>query len=235
MLGRISNFGGPISVTYKSRPGVTPDPVGSILFTANTTQYLTLPASTDWAVGTGDFQIEWFHYQTNNGNENYIFDLGTADTLAVSLSSGGGNVRLYMLGSLLTSFPNSAAISTWTHIAVSRISGTLRLFQDGNQKVQITNTSNITASQSTLYIACKDPGNPTGDHWPGNISNFRWVSGSASYSGTFSIPTTNLTATANTKLLLKFNTSNTLFTDSSGNNKTVTSFNGPTFSSLSPF
>lgn len=207
---------------------------GSILFTAANQNYLTIPASSDWAVGTGDFNIEWFHYQTNNGNENYIFDLGISDTFAMSISSGGNNLRLYMNGSLLTSVTNAVSTNTWTHIAISRSSGSLRIFQDGNQKHQSANSTNITASQSTLYIGCKDPANPTGDHFPGNITNFRWIKGSAVYTGTFSKPTSNLGSTTDTKLLLLSQNANLLLKDSSSLNKTVTNF-GTTFSSITPF
>lgn len=207
---------------------------GSILFTAASQNYLTVPASQDWAVETGDFNIEWFHYQTNNGNENYIFDLGISDTFALSVSSGGNNLRLHMNGGLLTSVTNDVSTNIWTHIAISRSSGTLRIFQDGNQKYEAANSTNITASQSTLHIGCKDPANPTGDHFPGNITNFRWIKGSAVYTGTFSKPTSNLTSTIDTKLLLLSQNSNLFLKDSSSLDKTVTNF-GTTFSSLTPF
>lgn len=32
--------------------------------------WLTVPASSDWAIGTGDFTIEWFQYQTKIRNLN---------------------------------------------------------------------------------------------------------------------------------------------------------------------
>lgn len=209
---------------------------GSMLFTAANSTHLTVPGSTDWAVGTGDFTIEFWMYQSNNGNENYIFDLGTADTLAFSISSGGNTLRVKMANSIVATKANAVSTNTWSHIAISRSGTTLRLFQGGQTGAGsvVTDSTNITDSSSTLYIGSKDAVTAQ-RFWPGNITNFRWVKGTAVYTANFTPPTSNLLAVANTKLLLNSQNSANLLTDSSGTSKVVTNVNGVAFSSLTPY
>jgi hypothetical protein len=225
----------PFGFGFWKSPGIVGN--GSMLFTAANQTYLTVPASSDWAVGTGDFTVEFWMYQTNNGNENYIFDLGISDAFSFAIASGGNTLRVRMNGSIVATLTNAVSTNTWTHIAISRSGTTLRLFQGGQTGVGsvVTNSSNIVDNLSLLYIGCKDPANPTGDHWPGNITNFRWVKGTAVYTSNFTPPTSNLTAIPNTKLLLLSQNSANLLTDSSTPPKTVTNVNGVTFSSLTPY
>ena len=202
------------------------------------TSWLTVPASTDWAVGTGDFTVEWFQYQTNNGNENYLFDLGITDTFAVSMSSGGNRVNVYMNGTRVSNAtPASSNTNTWYHVAITRSGSTMNVYHNGTRIDTFSNSSNISDSTSTFYIGVKDPANPTGDQWPGNITNFHFVKGTAKYTGaTLTIPNQPLSAIANTKLLLLAATSGTMLTDSSGTGKTVTNSGSlATYSVLKPF
>lgn len=209
---------------------------GSSLFggaTANS--WLTLPGSTDWAVGTGDFTVEWFQYQTNNGNENFIFNLGS-NTIGAGVASGGNKYNIYVGGSRVSNASITASLSTWYHVAMSRSGTTLNVYFDGTRIDTFSNSTNITDSSSTLYIGTQNNTSPYGDNWPGNITNFRWTKGNALYTGsTLVVPTTNLTADANTKLLLLFENSSQFLTDSSGTSKTVTNAGVPVWSSLSPF
>ena len=190
---------------------------GSALIGGSTTgAWLTTPGSTDWAVGTGDFTIEWFHYQTNNGNENYIFNIGS-NTISGSVASGGNRMNVYLGGTRVVNTTFSHSLSVWHHLAISRVSGTLNTYFNGSRIDTRANSTNITDSSSTLFIGTQDSASPFGDNWPGNITNFRWIKGTGLYSGaTLTIPTTNLTAVANTKLLLLFKNSANFLTDSSG-------------------
>jgi len=188
---------------------------GSINFAASS--WFTTSGSTDWAVGTGDFTVEWFQYQTNNGNENYVFSLGTTDTFAASIQSGGNRLRAYANGSLLQNPTISNSTNAWYYVALSRVSGTLNMYFNGTRVATFANTSNITDSSSILYIGTKDGTGASGDNFPGYITNFRWTKGQGLYTGaTITVPTQNLTVGANTKLLLLAQTSGTLTTDSAG-------------------
>lgn len=205
---------------------------GSINF--NATSWFTVPGTSSWAVGTGDFTVEWFQYQTNNGNENYIFSLGTTDTFAASVQSGGNRLRAYANGSLLQNPTISNLNNAWFHVALSRTGSTMNMYFSGSRVATFANSSNITDSSSILYIGTKDGAGGTGDNWPGLVTNFRWTTGQCLYNGTtLTVPTANLTTGSFTKLLLLAQTSGTLNVDSTGLN-TVTNV-GATFSTNVPF
>ncbi len=209
---------------------------GSVLIGGSTNNaWLTASASSDWAVGTGDFTVEWFQYQTNNGNENYIFNIGS-QTLGCSVASGGNKMNVYVGGSRVSNPTVGPVLSTWYHVAISRISGTLNVYFNGTRVDTFANTTNINDSSSVLFIGTQNSASPFGDNWPGNITNFRWIKGTGLYSGTtLTIPTTNLTAVANTKLLLLFQNSGSFLTDSSGTGKIIINPGVPTWSALKPF
>lgn len=209
---------------------------GSVLVGGSTNNaWLTAAASADWAVGTGDFTVEWFQYQTNNGNENFAFNLGS-NTIAVSVANGGGKLNVYLGGTKVSNSNITMVLSTWYHVAISRTGTTLNVYFNGTRIDTLSNSTNVNDSSSTLFIGTQDSASPYGDNWPGNMTNFRWTKGSALYTGsTLTVPTSNLTAGANTKLLLLFQNSGAFLTDSSGTNKTITNAGVPTWNSLSPF
>lgn len=196
--------------------------------------WLSTPGSTDWAVGTGDFTIEWFQYQTNNGNENFIFNLGS-NTIATAVASGGNRINVYLGGSRIAITANPS-LSTWYHVAISRSSGILNTYFNGTRIDTRSNTTNVNDSSSTLFIGTQNNTSPYGDNWPGNITNFRWIKGSGIYTAsTITVPNRNLAAITNTKLLLLFQNSGRFVTDSSRTWKTITNAGTPVFSTLSPF
>jgi hypothetical protein len=231
MLGRISNLSGPISI-YCNNP---PIGKGSALFAPASNSYLSLAGSSDWAVGTGDFTVEWWQYQTNNGNENYLLSLGTGSTLALSIASGGGRVNVYLGGSKVANPTINGSIqNVWVGFAISRVGGTLYVFQGGSLLTSLADSSNITDSSSTLYVGVNNPAGSTNDNWPGNITNMHFVKGTGLYTANYTPSTSPLKPNANSKLLLRAESSGVLTTDKSGTNKTVTN-NAATWSALTPF
>ena len=131
-------------------------------------------SSSDWAVGTGDFTIEWFQYQTNNGNENYIFNVGASSMIAVSEANGSNGVNVYLGGTKVVNGAGpKATTSTWYHVAIARTGSTLNTYFNGTRVNQTANSTNINDSGSILYIGTLDGVGSTNDNWPGNISNFR--------------------------------------------------------------
>jgi len=231
------------TITPTNTTTQTPTPTklngGSILFTAANNNFLSITGSTAFAVGTGDFTVEWFQYQTNNGNENYLFSYGAGtNNFAVSMASGGNRMNCYMGGSRIDNPTITNTTNVWNHVAVTRSSGTYNSYFNGTRVGTLANTTNITDIASLFYIASSDGVNPTGDNFPGNITNFRFVKGTAVYTGaTLTIPTSPLTAISGTQLLLGVKTAGTFTNDSSGTNKTVVNGGSPvaTFSLLTPF
>lgn len=201
---------------------------------AQVNAWLSLPASSDWALGTGDFTIEWFQYQTNNGNENYIFNVGS-NTIGASVASGGNRINIYIGGSRISTIANPS-LSVWYHVAISRVGGNLHTYFNGTRIDTRTNSTDINDSSSILYVGTQNNASPYGDNWPGNITNFRWVKGTGLYSdSTLTIPNRNLKPVTNTKLLLLFKTAGRFLVDSSRTWKVLSNAGASTWSSFSPF
>jgi hypothetical protein len=170
--------------TPTQTPTQTPTPTkvigGSALFVPSDPDWMSVTGSTSFAVGTGDFTVEWWQYQTNNGNENYLFSYGAGtDNFAVSVASGGNRLNCYMGGSRISNSTISNPTNTWHHVAVSRNSGTYNAYFSGTRIDTLANSTNITDTTSTFFICTKDGTGGTGDNFPGNITNFRFVKGSA--------------------------------------------------------
>ena len=133
----------------------TPTPTkvigNSILFTQANNDYLSVTGSTAWAVGTGDFTVEGWYYQTNNGNTNFLFSLGNAQLFAMAIGSGGNKLSGYMGGARISNQNISTATNVWYHWAVTRSSGTYNTYFNGTRTDTLANSTNVTDSVSTFY------------------------------------------------------------------------------------
>lgn len=93
--------------------------------------YLTTPFSPLTQFGTGDFTIEFWIYRAAGSVYQTILDTrssGTGSPWAVLLNSS--NQPYILIASDITS-SIAVASATWTHIAICRASGTLRIFNNG--------------------------------------------------------------------------------------------------------
>jgi len=216
---------------------------GSAQFGTNF-RYLSAANGGDFAVGTGDFTVEWWQFMTlaptgNAGINSWprvffvdgAFQLsieGNAASPTVYLWLGGGAIALGNLSNFSTTIQNR-----WVHFALTRSSTSLRIFVAGAQLgLTRLSTSNLSNVSSPLIIGAQSTDSRT--QFPGLITNFHFVKGSALYTGNFTKPTTPINPVANSKLLMKFDTAASLLTDSSGLNKTVTNLNSVIHSTSSP-
>jgi len=157
--------------------------------------YLTLATNSGaTGPGTGNFTIEAWVYPTATST---VFDA----------RPGGGNwsVNFYANGTLNLYYGSQTGygvvpINQWSHIAITRSSGTVYYFINGALVGSTTNTTNLTGS-SSCYI-----GRDTGSTYFTNayMSDFRLVIGTAVYTSAFTPPTAPLTAITNTSLLTNF-------------------------------
>lgn len=174
----------------------------------------------DLEFGTGNFTAECWAYLSGNSTFQCLISLRNA-------SAGIYNNALAVSGGYLqwsdgtawrlatTTFP----INQWVHVAVTRTSGTLRLFQNGTQVYSATNTVNLNG-QRPIYIGSFDDGSYSAN---GYIDEVR-VSNISRYSSAFTPSTAPFVNDANTLLLLHFNGSNnsTIFLDDTGDGRTQT-------------
>lgn len=168
----------------------------SYVFSSNVNSYITTPGSDDWAVGTGDFTVEWFSYQTTLTQFQRIFTVGDFPNIKIGVSIESGTFYYWANNSFRYSSSSASTINTWIHWAVVRQSGITKVYKNGTQLgSQITDTNNI-VDNTTSFVIGNTNTFATNAALVGNLTNFRFVKGLAVYTGNFTVPTSALTATA---------------------------------------
>jgi subtilisin-like proprotein convertase family protein len=195
-----------------------------------TSNDITVPNSSSFSPGTGDFTIEWFQRMSSTASSwPRVFSVGSYPSADLGVSLEGGTFYLWINSSFRASFSHGTLTNTWVHFAIVRSAGTIKVYQDGVVKATTSYASSISTSQ-TFRIGSEGV---NGTYFGGQITNFRW-STNARYTANFTPPTTSFASDVNTKLLLKAASSSSLLTDSGPDNLTLTN-NGATFSSSTPF
>ena len=222
-------------VAYLFAGGASTDSTArSVEFDESSTEYLSVPTSTDFDFGSGDFTIEcWCKGKP------------TGDATFVNISNGNAASNsawiLYLYQGKLwfgitenTGWDHSVQGTTliqdkqWHHIAATREGNTFKIWVDGLEEGSFTYSGSIPTSTRNLEI-----GTQNGSYlYDGHISNVRVVKGTALYTTSFRAPTKPLAAITNTKLLCCNNSSITGATVTPG---TITENGTPTASTDSPF
>ena len=175
--------------------------------------YLSVASNTAFDFGTGDFTIELWINLSAAANYGGVLTKGnvgaiSSATWAIDFNNTGTALNFYVgaIGSgayIITTTTNVRTLNAWTHVAVSRISGSTKMFINGVQEGSTYSTSYNVTSGGDLYVG-------TGFYTPstnfvtGYISNVRILKGTGLYSSAFTPPTAPLTAITNTSLLLNF-------------------------------
>jgi hypothetical protein len=170
----------------------------SYSFSSSVNSYISTPGSADWAVGTGDFTVEWFSYQTTLSQFQRVFTVDDYPVIDIGVSIESGTFY-YWAGSGSTpkySSTSATTTNTWYHWAVVRQNGVTKVYRNGTLRgSQITDTNNIT-DNTTAFIVGNTNTFATNAALVGYLTNFRFVKGLAVYTGDFTVPTSALTATA---------------------------------------
>jgi hypothetical protein len=168
----------------------------SYQFSSNVNSFINIPASSNWAVGTGDFTIEWFSYQTSAGSFPRPFSVGTYSSAPIAVSIESSTFYYWANGGVRFSNAAGTFLNSWVHWAVVRQSNITKIYKNGTQLgSQATDNNNISNSSTALTIG-NETTRSTGAALIGRLTNFRWVKGLAVYTGNFTKPTSQLTATA---------------------------------------
>jgi hypothetical protein len=146
---------------------------------------LNMPSSPNLAFGTGDFTLECWAYFTSVANFPTITDsrVNTSSTAGFNLGLSGAKVQLYTTSQLLIG-TSTISTNTWYHIAVTRASGTLKIWLNGVQDATVSNSTNW-SDQSFVVGATPVPNN----YMTGNIDELRLTKGYCRYTSTFTPPT----------------------------------------------
>jgi hypothetical protein len=139
-----------------------------------------------------------------------------------------------------TIHPTALTLNVWSHVAVVRNSGQVRLYVNGNGGSTISAATNLTNTtfRPTIGNYSRAADQSAGQDFQGYVTNVR-VANSAIYTGDFIPSRTPFTRTSqgatNTRLLLNHRTSASFLTDSSANNLTVSNTGTVAFNALSPY
>jgi hypothetical protein len=168
----------------------------SYRFSSSVNSYITTPGSNDWAVGTGDFTVEWFGNQSNTTQFQRIFTVGDFPNIKIGVSIESTTFYYWANNSFRYNSASSTVTNTWYHWAVVRQNGTTRIYRNGTLRgASFADTNNITDNTTTFVIGNTNTF-ATNAAFVGDITNFRFVKGLAVYTGDFTVPTSALNAEA---------------------------------------
>lgn len=153
-----------------------------------TTQYLTIPSSSNFVFGSSDdFTIEGYLYTSATTiNKGLIYKRSGSGISGVNFGTSTTTASRFQLrvanadGSAWTIDDATAgtfAINTWYHFAITKTNGVVYLYINGLLTRQYTHTTAIYDDGSVLNIG-RDPG---GSFWVGHLSNIRIIKGTALY------------------------------------------------------
>ncbi len=150
--------------------------------------------------GSDDFTVEcWIKLDGSGGSLNqnsciWCWDNYNNSYEVYILSDGKIGVYGNGQGYLIQSSSGVITPNQWYHVAVTRSSGTARLFIDGNL---IGSGSMNSLTANAFYIGCERTNGGSNGSWiDGRVSNLRLIRGQALYTEPFRTPTEPLTTTS---------------------------------------
>ena len=174
---------------------------GGSAYFDGTGDYLSVAALTSVAFGSNDFTVEcWANIGQNAFQLLYDSRPGASPGAYVALYVYSGPSFALNVNASAVIQSSNVSLNVWYHVAISRVSGTTKMFVNGVQ-------AGSSFADSTVYLnglaAPSIGANGNGSQaFAGYISNVRAVNGTGLYTTTFTPPTAPLTAVTNTALLL---------------------------------
>jgi hypothetical protein len=151
--------------------------------------FLSVPDSTDWDFGTGNWTIEWWIYRTRASNADVIFELGEYDEKGILVIFEAGNdLRIYLdtagSGGDFAIAGAGTTINEWQHMALVHSGGLVEFFLNGASVGSLAATPDITPTVTTFNIG-NATHNLSGLHLQGYLDEFRVCKGTADYTSDF--------------------------------------------------
>jgi len=162
--------------------------IEAVDFTIEAWIYMNVMPTATSTTGWGSDYDSWFviYERSAGGTTGWQFRVG-----ATLLTLGGTGDSSICWGT------HGMSAGTWYHVAVSRQSGTYKLFVNGTS-LSLTTQAVSMATSGAYYIGSEDT---SGANFKGYISNLRVIKGTALYTAGFTPPTSPLTPTTDTVLL----------------------------------
>ena len=166
----------------------------NISFNNSTNDELITATDNSFVIGTNDFTAEvWVYLTETLGSYNKVMWSGTGSSM-FSIETQSTDNKLHVTDYHSTIFGTSStalSVGVWTHVAVVRSSGTMKMYFDGTEVMSISNSTNFVGTD--VRLARNDT--------TIILRDARLVVGTAVYTAAFTPPTEPLTAIANTKFL----------------------------------
>ena len=157
----------------------------------------------------------------SNANQTWSIRAGASNTIEiVTISSGTQTIQS----------AGTANIGAWNHVAISRSSTTMYAALNG--VVTSASCASSLNGHEYFYIGAADANGSVTYFFNGAISNVRYEIGNARYTSNYTVPTSKLTATTNTKILT---CQSNRFVDNSTSNNTFLISGNPAVTSFGPF
>lgn len=156
----------------------------------------------EFTYGTGDFEFSCWVYRTVGDVQQTLFGRNsTGDTeVPYVYITGGNKLAIYYTASINFATSTDVPKNAWCHLVVSRVSGTIKFFQDGVEVGSVSNTTTLIAS-GKVAVGNQHTGG-SANALTGYIADARVRKGTGVTSVT--VPTTPVTAETGTVLLLNF-------------------------------
>jgi hypothetical protein len=171
---------------------------GASAFFDGNGDYLTVPDSGDWDLGSGDFTIDFwmnvaafsganfnrgvFSKSRSNGNRGYIAYIPPNEQYITVYFWGNDST----IAAVLSSQP--IALNTWYHIAVARSGSRFTLYVNGVASATATYSSAIQNPMEPLKIGTLYEPTITNSYFNGWIDDFRISKGVARWTSNFTPP-----------------------------------------------
>ena len=172
------------------------------LILEGTNDYLDIISEPDFGFGTGDFSVEaYVNLDSIVGIQNvFDFRAGADDDTALRAYFDDTAFKVAIGNTDILTPPTVFNTADWYHIAISRVSGTLRCFVNGSSVASAGNSTDL-GTTKPLRVGSKYNG--TEEFFTAKYDELRIRKG-AGYGGNFVAPITALPVDNNTVLLLHF-------------------------------
>jgi hypothetical protein len=176
--------------------------------------YVQYPNDSSLTIGTQSFTIEWFQYFQAAESYPRVFSIGSYPNSDIGVSYEG-TFYLWINGGA-NSIGEQPEDNSSTHIAIVGTSGVgIKVYVNGSELGEVEGSYTIGNTTSNALTIGNESVPSAIAAFTGKISNFRWVIGSALYSGSFTPPNRPLENVAGTQLLLLSTSEAEVVTDSS--------------------
>ena len=179
--------------------------VGGSGYFDGTGDYLTIPANSAFAPGTGDYTVDGWIYTASNtlqtiwaqtvSGTNYFVVEANAPSRVIQITT-----NISGAGSPIAS-ANTLQLNAWNHFCVSRANSVITVWCNGSAGTPRANTTNLTDITRIPTIGTYSHATST-NVINGYLSSLRYINGTALSGAT--VPTVPNTAITNTQALLNF-------------------------------